>query len=84
MQKKLITVSVRNRQGLLYSGQVVTVSSWNKKGPFDVLVDHANFISTIYKKMVMKYEDGKVEEIKVDSGLLQVYQNQVVVFLGIV
>ena len=84
MDDKSILVRVRSRQGLVFEGVAVAVSSVNARGPFDVLPDHANFVSTISKKLTILKEDGKREEINVDSGLMQVYHNQVLVFLGII
>ena len=80
----LISVTVRNRQGLVWEGEVTSVSSTNQKGVFDILPQHANFVSTIGKKLVLRKPDGKIEEINVESGLIQVYKNKVLVFLGIV
>ena len=42
------------------------------RGPFDVLPQHANFISIISKKLVIKTADKKNREFNVESGILQV------------
>ncbi|OGC98032.1 hypothetical protein A2634_02590 [Candidatus Amesbacteria bacterium RIFCSPHIGHO2_01_FULL_48_32] len=80
----VILARVRNRQGLVFEGQVRAVSSVNKKGPFDILLHHANFVCTIQKKLTLHRVDGKKMEIAVDSGIMEVHRDQVLVFLGVV
>ena len=78
-----INVSIRNRQGVLFSGTVKAVSSYNDKGPFDILAEHENFISLIKQKIVIHKNDNKTEEFKIDNGVLRVYKNEVNVYIGI-
>lgn len=74
---------VRNREQVLFSGEVVSVSSHNDKGKFDVLKRHANFISLISKSLLIRLKDGKEKEIKIDNGVMKVLGNKVEVYLGI-
>ena len=50
--EKLLLV-IRDRTTLLFQGEVMAVSSFNDKGPFDILPQHANFISIIKKHVVL-------------------------------
>lgn len=84
MVEIFLTVRVRNRQGLVFEGQVKAVSSVNKKGAFDVLPRHANFVCTIQKRLTLHRPDGQETEIKVESGIMEVHHDQVLVFLGII
>ena len=84
MANTFLTARVRNRQGLVFEGQVKAVSSINKKGVFDVLPHHANFVCTIQKYLTLHRSDGQVVDIKVESGIMEVHRDQVLVFLGIV
>lgn len=84
MADKTMSVRVSSRQGLVFEGVARAVSSVNARGPFDILPDHANFVSTISRKLVILRNDGKKEEMNIDSGIMQVYQNRVLVFLGII
>ena len=80
--EKLLAV-VRDRNNLLFQGQVEAVSSLNDKGLFDVLPQHANFI-TLIKKFVTLHLSGKQEKkIELESGVLKVRDNNVEVYLGI-
>lgn len=78
-----ITLSIINRQGILFSDSVKAVSSYNEKGLFDILPEHENFISIIYDKIVIHKADNQKEEIKIDSGVLRVYKNNVDIYVGI-
>ena len=79
-----LEVTVRNRQGLIFEGRAVSVTGENKKGPFDVLPQHANFICTIRKSLVIHKVGGGKMAMSVDAGMLHVYKNKVLVFLGVV
>jgi len=78
-----ITLTIRNKQGVLFSGRVKAVSSYNARGLFDILGEHENFICLIQEKIVIHKNDREKEEIKIDSGLLRVYKNNVNIYIGI-
>ncbi len=77
-----IYVKVRNPDEVIFEGEVDQISSSNKIGKFDILDNHANFISLIQDSLIMK-KGGQVNEIKVDTGILRVQENKVLVYLGI-
>jgi F0F1-type ATP synthase epsilon subunit len=78
-----LQVEVRSRQGLVFSGELQAVSAYNKVGLFDVLSKHANFVSMITNKLILRRTDGRVDEINVEDGVMVVEDNTVKVFLGI-
>jgi len=78
-----ISLSIKNRQGTMFNDTVKAVSSFNDKGPFDILSEHENFISLIYQKIIVHKLDNKTEEFKIDNGVLRVYKNNVSIFIGI-
>ena len=80
---KNITINIKNRQGTMFSDNVKAVSSYNDKGPFDILSEHENFISLIKQKIVIHKLDNKTQEFKIDNGVLRVYKNNVNIFIGI-
>jgi F0F1-type ATP synthase epsilon subunit len=81
---QLLQVQVRTRQGLVFDGSLASVSSVNSMGPFDVLPQHANFISMISKKLTLRRSDGRTDEMEMEDGVMIVEENKVRVFLGIV
>lgn len=79
----LLAVTVRDRKGVVWEGEAVVVTGRNVAGSFDILPQHSNFISIISKKLVIKTADRKMREFNVESGVLQVRENKVVVYLGV-
>lgn len=81
--KPVIFVVVRTKEGVTFKDKVKAVTSYNEKGPFDVLPEHENFISLINQHLVIHTMDGKENEIKVDNAVIKVYKNEVHIFLGL-
>ncbi|KKU02752.1 MAG: H+transporting two-sector ATPase delta/epsilon subunit [Candidatus Amesbacteria bacterium GW2011_GWA1_46_35] len=79
----LLTVIIRDRKGVVWEGEAAAVTGRNVKGPFDILPEHANFISIISKKLIIKTPDKKSREFNVESGILQVRENKVMIYLGV-
>lgn len=76
-------LKIITRQGILFNSEISSLSSKNDQGSFDVLRDHAQFISIIKDKITVRMPDGKVQEIPVDNGVMRVKADVVQVFLGI-
>lgn len=68
---------------MLFNGEVRSVTAQNKTGPFDVLLDHENFISIITEDMQIVGLDGKKQMLPVRYGLMKVSNNQIQVFLDL-
>lgn len=83
MEEKPLTLQVRNRQGVVFQGQIRNLTSINDDGKFDVLSYHANFISLINEKLILRLLDGTDRVIKFDRGVMRVVGNNVDVFLGV-
>lgn len=54
---------------------------FNKIGPFDILPGHANLISTIHSKVVIRTTDNQTREIEFAQGVLEVTGNVVKIFV---
>lgn len=67
-----LIVRVISPKGLLYSGQAKSVSSVNSAGNFDILPEHANFI-TIIKNSPVIIRTSKDEVVKFDLDLSVLY-----------
>ena len=79
----LISVVVRDRKGVVWEGQATAVTGRNVVVTFDVLPEHSNFISIISKKLIVKTADKKNREFNVESGIMQVRENKVMIYLGV-
>ncbi len=78
-----LTVTIRDRKGVVWEGAAAAVTGRNVAGAFDVLPEHSNFISIISKKLVIKTADKKIREFNVESGILQVREDKVMIYLGV-
>lgn len=74
---------VRSREGIVYRGDVDSITSFNDEGEFDVLAGHANFISLIQNRLVIRDMEGNMRNIRVSSALMRVRENFVEVYLGV-
>lgn len=83
MASSTLHAIVRSRQGIAFEGELTAVSSVNRMGPFDVLPEHANFVSMILQHVILHKPDGQIEEYTMDNGVLLVEKNEVRVFLGV-
>jgi F0F1-type ATP synthase epsilon subunit len=83
MSSQNIVLVVRQRDRVVFEGEVRAFSSFNERGNFDILYSHANFISIIKKNYVIHKVDGSKSEIKIEEGIVRAYDNKVTVYLGI-
>lgn len=81
--KTSLHLFIRSREKLLFNGPVKAVSSLNTSGPFDILPEHANFISIIKEYVVIHLPDGKTQKIPINDAILKAINNDVRIFLGV-
>jgi F0F1-type ATP synthase epsilon subunit len=78
-----LNVTIRNREKVLFSGQVTALTSVNEKGLFDVLPQHSNFISIIKDYVTIHNPDKTTQKFDLTTGVMQVTDNNINIFLGI-
>lgn len=78
-----LRLMVRNRQGIVFDEQIAALSGSNKIGKFDVLLNHANFISIVNQTLVIKRINGEERQLPIDNGILKVRENRVEVYIGV-
>lgn len=83
MTKSLIHVKIRDLVHTVFDGDVMAISSTNEKGAFDVLSSHSNFICLIKDLIILTHQDGKKQQINLNTGVLRNTDNKVEVFLGV-
>ena len=65
-------------------GPADSISAENDTGPFDVLVNHKNFLTLLNPCDVTVRREGQDDEvISIARGLMHVHQNQVIIFLDV-
>ena len=78
-----LTVTVKSPGQKIFEGRVQAVTSKNERGVFDILPYHANFISLIKDMVIIHEKDKKPLQIPVESGIVQVYENNVKILVGV-
>lgn len=76
-------LKIYTRRGIIMNEEVTSVSSTNDTGYFDVLREHAQFISKIKKSLDIVKLDGTGVSVPVGDAIMRVKGNYVEVFLGI-
>lgn len=77
-----LTVTIRTTNTTLFEGEAKAVTSHTDNGVFDILPYHAHFICIVKKTIIILLLDGEKKEFPIESGILQVFDNVVDVFLG--
>jgi F0F1-type ATP synthase epsilon subunit len=83
-ENSLLSVMIRDRAGVLYEGEVEAFSSYNQKGPFDVLPLHTNFISLITKGVDLRLKGTIFKNLPLETGVMKVKENRIEVYIGII
>lgn len=83
MLDKKIQVTVRDRNKILFDGEAINLSSKNSKGNFDILLNHANFISLVNETLYVRQPDGREVGLSMNNAIIKVKENRVEVFVGV-
>lgn len=77
-------LTIRSREGIMYQGEVYSVSSENDDGKFDILPQHSNFITLMQGVLIVRNTNGQIQNIQTGSnGILRVRDNKVEILLGV-
>jgi F0F1-type ATP synthase epsilon subunit len=66
-----------------FKGKALSVSSKNRLGKFDILPQHANFITLILDFLTIYTPDKRKISFQFKRGVLEVYKNKVKAFLEV-
>ena len=78
-----LSITIRTREKVLFSGQAKALTSINEDGLFDVLPQHSNFISIIKDYVTVLKEDNTTLKFDLSSAIMQVTGDIVNIFVGI-
>lgn len=76
-----IKVDIRSRKEQFFSGEAKTVTSLNDTGEFDVLPQHANFVTLIRSFVVIDKGMPTEKKFKIDNGVLAAKTGAVDIYL---
>lgn len=83
MNTNLLTVTVKGTKSELFKGNALSVTSINKRGKFDILPFHANFITLIKEYVVIREQNKKEVTFPLESGIIRVYEDKVNILIGV-
>lgn len=81
MKDKKLHLRILARDNLVYKGEVSSVTSTNERGKFDVLPEHAHFISLVTDYVLIRELDGREHELKVTQGIIRVRDDYVNIYI---
>lgn len=81
--KLFLKVNIKNKDQTVLEDEIKALSSFNEKGPFDILPLHENFISIIKDKVILHRKDGTSKEIAIERGVLKIIENEIDIYLGV-
>lgn len=74
-----IALRIYTPEGSIFEGMVSTVTMPGSKGAFTILKNHSPIISSLSKGKIVFTSKGKVTEIEVIDGFVEVKNNSVTV-----
>lgn len=79
------TVTVRSPEKTVWEGDATAVSSENSSGTFDILAEHANFVTMLKKdaELSILKADGMKERLSASEAILAVMQGNVKIYTRI-
>lgn len=78
-----MSVKVFSPYQTFYQGAAVSLSAYNREGPFDVLYNHGHFFSLLSSGKVTVRTDYGTNEIEIENGILKVSDNLVTLFVNV-
>jgi len=78
-----LKVQILSAKGIIWEGTAESVSSVNSQGPFDLLPQHAHFVSLIEHTPITVVEAGKERSFTFTSAVVRLYDDVVTVYADI-
>lgn len=78
-----LTVNIRTARKSIYKGTASSVTSTNDKGEFDILSQHANFISLVRGYIILNKNTTQEKKYAISTGIVKAEKNTVDVFLDV-
>ncbi|HEY4502780.1 MAG TPA: hypothetical protein VJH21_03045 [Candidatus Paceibacterota bacterium] len=82
-QPREFDVVINSPDKLLWEGRAQSISSENSKGTFDVLPEHANFITMIENKPIIVRTGTTDHTFNYENAVLSVRDGKATVYAGI-
>lgn len=81
-QKDTFTVTIMTPEQVVWEGTVAALTSKNSEGSFDILPDHARFMTLIEKAPIdLIRADGSKEQLTYDTAVLFFHDNAAKIYI---
>ena len=81
--QELLDVRIMSPGKDVFSGRAASVSSTNSAGNFDILPEHAKFVTLVEEKpLVVRLAGGEKKEFNFHLAILHVYANKVDIYIN--
>lgn len=77
-------VQVFTPKGITWEGDARSVSSANREGPFDLLPEHAHFISLVEKQPIVVGMPEGNKEFNFETAVIRLIDNNVTIYADII
>lgn len=82
MASQLLNVRIVSPREDVFSGEALSVSSVNSVGPFDILPEHAKFVTLVENKpLVLRLPDKEKKEFSFTLAIIHVHENKVDIYI---
>jgi F0F1-type ATP synthase epsilon subunit len=78
-----LNVKVFSPYQVFFEGTAESLTARNKTGPFDVLYNHGNFLSTLMPGRIAVNTGREIVNIEISSGIIRVSNNLAIVFANV-
>lgn len=80
--KETIHLTIMSPHSVVWEGDIRSLSSENSEGPFDILPEHARFISLIpARPILVELLDGTEKEFRFESAVLFFESDQAKIYM---
>lgn len=84
MATQLLNVRILTPKQTLFEGEALSVSSKNSSGKFDILPQHANFLTLVENQLLTVIKQNKEKlTLNLVAGVIYVESNQVHIYTDI-
>ncbi len=78
--KDALRVVVLSPKGVVWEGKALSVASANSQGPFDLLPQHAHFISLIQNEKINVLTENGIKAFQYKNAVIRVIDDTVTIF----
>ena len=82
-QNLTLVVYIRSRNKSFYKGPIRSLTALNDTGEFDVLPQHANFITLIKDYIILDKDYETEQKFDIESGVLSVLGENINAYIGV-